>query len=559
MNPIFTLDSAGYFQRDGQRFFPVGANYWPSSAGVEMWTRWPADEIRRDLDLAASLGLNTVRFFLRWQDFEPEAGQYNALMFDRLREMLGWFRERKLLAHPSLFVGWMSGGIFWPQWRNGRNVFADPFMRQRAVEFAQAVAAVLRDYADCILAIDQGNELCCLPDSWQAAPEAVIDWCASVNAAVRKAWPNVLLISGNEQAQVIGDSGWRFGQQPGCDLYSMHAYPVPGWHPIDFDGMTDPLTSSLLPLYVKCARAFGPVMVQEFGTIVTLGQPQQDAYLRGLLPACLKAGANGFLWWCLRDISAQIPPYTTNGFEGILGLVDAAGKVKPGLEYFVEFARTLAANPAAADQHLAANRAEAIGLYWPEYYYHRQPLKDGPNRPDITGRGLLLANYFLTQLGYETRIIRGDEPIPQNLKTLVIAGCSISTPEAQRLDKWVRGGGKLLWHGVDPNNFGPDYIALIGAKPVDYRPARAVELSAFGQSWTLSAFSGGRSVEVLPAEAQVVASALNRPVVLKNNRGAGRVVTALPQIEQTIAPHCGDRVARDRWLTWYREMLQLLA
>jgi endo-1,4-beta-mannosidase len=121
--PVFQLTSDGYFSRGAERIVPVGVNYWPSSCGVEMWRRWPAAEIRRDLDLVRALGLNCVRFFLRWEDFEPTPGRYSATAFRRLAELLGWCRARGLLAHPSLFVGWMSGGIFRPRWMRGRNIF----------------------------------------------------------------------------------------------------------------------------------------------------------------------------------------------------------------------------------------------------------------------------------------------------------------------------------------------------------------------------------------------------------------------------------------------------
>src|SRR5438094_6159990 len=102
-----TLDADVYFSRDGARLVPMGVNYWPGSCGVEMWRAWPHAEIQHDLDVVIQLRLNSVRFFLRWQDFEPEAGQYAEVMFQRLEQFLGWCLERNLLAQPSLFVGWM--------------------------------------------------------------------------------------------------------------------------------------------------------------------------------------------------------------------------------------------------------------------------------------------------------------------------------------------------------------------------------------------------------------------------------------------------------------------
>jgi len=552
MRHPFSLDSAGYFLQQGRRIFPVGVNYWPASAGVELWVRWPQEEILRDLDLVASLGLNTVRFFLRWQEFEPRPGEYDPVMFERLRWLLGQFRSRKLLAHPSLFVGWMSGGMFWPQWRQGRNVFADPYMQERAAAFARHCARQMHEFADCILAMDQGNELCCIPDSSQAPPEEVVRWCGKVNDAIREVWPEVLLISGNENNQVINDTGWRLGQQPGCDLYSMHAYPVPGWHNVAIDGLCDPLTQSLLPLYTQCARAFGPVMVQEFATILTCDRTRCESYLKAILPACWQAGANGFLWWCLHDVTSHEAPYNEFGFEARLGLVDSSGKVKPAVEYFVEFARTLAQRPAPH------NAGESIGLLWPENYYPRGPLYNGVNSPENTSRGLIMANYFLRTLGHETEIIRGELPIPAHLKTLVIAGCSPTIGQTRKLIDWVRQGGKLLWHGVDPGGFGPDYATLLGAQSADYRAILPEEIELFGQSWPLGLYLRNRALEVVPTSAHVIASVRERPVVLRHDLGSGKVVYSIPQIEQMVATFSGDRAQRDRWSAWYQGMLRLL-
>ena len=149
-------------------------------------------------------------------------------------------------------------------------------MVERTAAFARRAAEVIAPFHDHLLGIDQGNEICCLPDSPAAPPQAVIEWCRRINEAIRSVYPDCIILSGNEQNQVLNDTGWRFGQQPGIDLYSMHGYPVPAWHSIGFDGMTDPLCQSLLPFYTQVARAFGPVMVQEFGTIVTFGARPVD-------------------------------------------------------------------------------------------------------------------------------------------------------------------------------------------------------------------------------------------------------------------------------------------
>jgi hypothetical protein len=548
---IFSLSADGYFLRGGKRFVPVGANYWPGSCGVEMWPAWPEDELRRDLDTLAKHGLNCVRFFLRWQDFEPAAGHYDETMFARLAQYMRWCGERGVLAHPSLFVGFMSGGIFWPKWREERNVFSDSFMVERAAAFAHKAATVLAPLRAHVLALDQGNELCCLSDSWQARPSAVRNWCATVNAAVRRAWPEVLIVSGNEQNQLLGDSGWRFGQQPGTDFYSMHGYPVPNWHSLPFDGMTDPLCQSLLPFYTRIARSFGPVMLQEFGTILTRGREQQEQYLRALLPACWDAGANGFLWWCLRDITAKVHPYLRCGFEGYLGLVDAQDRVKPGLEFFFQFAREVQTRPAPKAV------PGAIGIYFPQHYYTREEQANPGNEPRTLSRWLCSANFLLRQLGHETRVVRGDGPLDPALGVLLIPGAIPASDEAERLAAWVAAGGQLIWHGPAGTCWGPEYTRLLGARPVDYRAPRAAKVEAFGRTWTFTRHPQNARLEIALESARVTAKDdLGLPVLLEHALGKGRVVYALPLVEDEFAAVSNDREARAVWTKWYEGALK---
>jgi hypothetical protein len=430
-------------------------------------------------------------------------------------------------------------------------------MVARSTTFARQTTEIITPFHNHLLSIDQGNEICCLSDSSTAPPQAVIDWCQQVNEAIRSVYPACLIISGNEQNQVINDTGWRFNQQPGTDLYSMHGYPVPAWHSIGFDGMTDPLCQSLLAFYTQVARAFGPVMVQEFGTIVTFGAKHQDAYLRAILPACWEAGANGFLWWCLRDIRADVHPYLKHRFESTLGLVDDRDVVKPGLEYYVEFAHSLAKRPSPTPSDgLAAAGDKPIGIYWPKHFYPRDNPQNPGNEPRQLSRWLVMANYCLRQLGYGTRIVRGDQPLDPGLETLVIPGAMLDALEVQALEAWVQGGGTLIWHGPDPVNWGHEYVRLLGARPVDYRACRPARVDAFGETWTMGRYPRDMRVELVVDGAAVLGRDQDSlPMLLRHTAGEGQVVYALPVVEASAAEAAGDRQARNRWLRWYRGVL----
>ena len=545
-----TIGPDGYFQRQGRHVMPVGVNYWPASCGVDMWQAWPEKEMQHDLDVVRDLGLNCVRFFLRWPDFEPELGRYDATMFERLRQFMGWCAERELLAHPALVTGFMSGGFFWPKGKEQRNLYTDPTMVKHSAELCRRAAAVLAPFHSTMLAIDLGNELGCA-DAWGTSPAAIRRWCEAVTSAIREEYPHALIVSGLDSGQVIHDSGWRLGEQPGTDFYSVHTYPVPTWNVVPFDGMTDPFCQAILPFNTLAARSFGPVMVQEFSSILTCGKPECESYLKAILPACRDHGANGFLWWCLRDVQARIHPYVKSGFEGRLGLVDAADRVKPSLACVVDFFRSL------ADWTPPERRATEIGIYWPREYYRQENERNPGNEPSALWRRMFAAHYLLTRLGHKVGIVRGDRPFEPALKTLVITGAALTTTEAEQLEAWVRQGGRVIWSSPGWAQWTPGYDAMGGAQPVDIRAGTPASIDCFGQRWDLAHFAPDGRVDVRVTSASVLAAAGDgRPILLSNRLGKGQVVCALPMVEDSVIAVATDRAARDRWRAFYAGLMR---
>lgn len=537
------------FVDGGRPFVPAGVNYWPGSCGVEMWAAWPEAEIRADLALVRGLGLDTVRFFLRWQDFEPEEGVHAVAMFARLDRLLGWCGELGLRAHPSLFVGFMSGGVFWPAWKRGRNLFSDPAMLARCAAFAAAAARIIARHREHILAVDLGNEMNCLGDAHAASPAENAHWFAQVTAAVRGVDPDLLIVSGNDQNQVMSDVH-RFDRQVGTDFLSMHGYPVPDWHAVPFDGMADPLAPDLLPCYCAAARSFAPVMLQEFGTILTVDAQRQHGYLAAMLPAARAAGANGFLWWCLRDIPALIHPYTRVGMEAHLGLVDAQGRPKPGVEPFLGFARGL--------DPLAAPPSAGLALAWPRHWWHRDEPANPGNHPGACARRLALAFHHVKAVAGQPEVVRLERGVPAHVRILAVAGMALDHADQRVLLDWVRGGGRLLWHAPAAMQWGDPQSELIGARPIDYRARRAVSVQAFGEGWDFPEPAGQRPEVRIDAAAVVARDEDGLPAVGLNRVGAGLVAWALPPVEEAVAA-VGPRPAlRARWRGWYRGMLGLL-
>ena len=55
----------------GMNGFALGCNYWASHAETEMWRRWDADVVEKDFAALEAHGMNLVRVFPIWRDFQP--------------------------------------------------------------------------------------------------------------------------------------------------------------------------------------------------------------------------------------------------------------------------------------------------------------------------------------------------------------------------------------------------------------------------------------------------------------------------------------------------------
>ena len=51
--------------------FLLGVNYWASNAGLYMWRRYDRTVVENDFKLLRSHGVNTIRVFPLWPDFQP--------------------------------------------------------------------------------------------------------------------------------------------------------------------------------------------------------------------------------------------------------------------------------------------------------------------------------------------------------------------------------------------------------------------------------------------------------------------------------------------------------
>ena len=120
--------------------FLIGCNYWPSNGGCLSWKNFDEKVIRKDIERLAAYGVNCIRVFPSWEDFQPirenpvpkspwfnkqgfkvRAGEEflesqpfpeSGLSAEKLAEfkkLLETARERDIKVIVAFLTGWMSG------------------------------------------------------------------------------------------------------------------------------------------------------------------------------------------------------------------------------------------------------------------------------------------------------------------------------------------------------------------------------------------------------------------------------------------------------------------
>ncbi|MBO7534861.1 MAG: cellulase family glycosylhydrolase, partial [Victivallales bacterium] len=202
---------------DGSRFF-VGCNYWASHAGTNMWRDWSAESVEADFKALSENGVQVLRVFPRWDDFQPltphlgggssfvelrmgenplpdtEFGRagVDETMMERFRVFLNLAEKYNLKLLVGIITGWMSGRMLKPQAFERVNVLADPFAIRWEVRFTRLFVKTFKD-SKAIVGWDLGNECNCMAGSdihqfWA--------WTNAIAGAIRLEDPTRPVVSG---------------------------------------------------------------------------------------------------------------------------------------------------------------------------------------------------------------------------------------------------------------------------------------------------------------------------------------------------------------------------
>lgn len=376
--------------------FSLGINYWPRRSAMTMWRNFDLNEIAEDFARIAALGFDTVRFFLRWFDFQPEPKRMDAAMLGRLETVMELLATSGLRGMPTFFTGHMSGVNWLPSWTLDRGSGSGRFrtitesgdapwgigdfytgpLLDAQLYAARETGTALRDHP-ALFAWDLGNEF-----SNVREPASVADgreWSKRLTHELQRSSgrPVTAGIHGEDLTRDRNirpswiSEPWAFATMHGYSVYSDFAR-----------SRTD---ADVVPFLAQLTGSFTrkPVLFSEFGnptcpagkrspfervplpdepplpvippgdpvraTYACLREDEMANYATAVLERLHADGRLGAYWWCWADYADALrdtPPFDRAPHELSFGIVRSDGSEKPvaaALAAFAQSGRTVIA------------------------------------------------------------------------------------------------------------------------------------------------------------------------------------------------------------------------
>src|SRR5687767_3385612 len=366
--------------------FTLGVNYWPRRKAMYWWSNFDAGEVREEFAILKEIGLNVVRMFLLWDDFQPEPNSVSQEALKNLFTVADIAAETGLGIDMTFFTGHMSGPNWSPRWLLGgslppaahqhwlrdvvsegkridkgyRNMFHDEMALNAERLLLKTVVSKLNNHPG-IWMWNLGNE----PDlfAWPHTSDDGAAWVKEMVGLIKEIDPNHPVTIGLHADGLHRDNGLRIDKvYAHTDVAVMHSYPMyTPWarQPLDPDFV--PFTCAL-----TAALAGKPVLMEEFGGCTALpgeatynmkwtetngrereqfmaGEDDLAEFLSLTLPKLQETGATGAMLWCFADYIEELwdrPPCQNAVHERFFGLVRPDGSLKPHARVIQEFAAT---------------------------------------------------------------------------------------------------------------------------------------------------------------------------------------------------------------------------
>jgi endo-1,4-beta-mannosidase len=323
---------------DSPRF---GVNYTPSRGWFHHWLDFDLDDVRRDLDAIAGLGLDHVRVFPLWPVFQPNRTLIRPRAVDQLVALVDAAGERGLDVNVDGLQGHLSSFDFRPAWLSTwhrRNMFAEPDVVEAEAEYLRTLAAALADRPNFI-GMTIGNETNQFagephPDPDRIEPEQADAWLARLLAACEQAAPT------KSHLHSFYDAAWYLDDHPFTPAQAARRGFATAIHSWVFNGTAQTYGSNSVAVdhhaayLIELSKAWSldahrPVWLQEVGAPAPHIPPEQAAEfaLATIANALDCPDLYGVTWWCSHDVDRALADFPE--VEYSLGLLANDGRVKP--------------------------------------------------------------------------------------------------------------------------------------------------------------------------------------------------------------------------------------
>ena len=322
-----------------------------------MWRRFDLGELREDFARIRGLGLEVVRFFIGWDEFQPAPDRVHDPMLERLDALMDALADARLRAMPSLFTGHMSGVNWLPEWALDRSrpagrfrtmsggrelpwdagdIYSGPIFDASRL-LARTIGARYRNHP-ALLMWDLGNEFSNL--RIPSSPKVATEWCTRLTADLIET-SDAGVTAGNHSEDLTQQRNFRFEEfcKPlVCAV--MHGYPVYS------DFARSRADASVVPFLCRLMQSISgkAVLFTEFGNpgcpidgsdgsaFACLNEDEMAPYAYAVLDRLHRCGALGAFWWCWADYIPALrewPPFDRSPHELNFGLVRDDGSEKP--------------------------------------------------------------------------------------------------------------------------------------------------------------------------------------------------------------------------------------
>jgi hypothetical protein len=369
---------------------------------MAMWRRFDAGEIGEDFSHIAELGLDTVRVFLRWDDFEPRPDSIDVSMLDRLETVVSLAAEHGVRTMPVLCNGYMCGANWLPEWAldrqsskmrfptiggdrevpfGAKTLYSGPLLDAQ-LRFAKAVGERLRDHPG-VFAWDIGHAFTNVREPARgklrtgghetepAAEREVAEWSSRLSRALKDA-SGFAATAGTHSADLTEDRNVRL-----ATLCAPFAFASMQGSSLSAGFARNRLDPEAVPFLAMIAAGFSfkPVLVTGFGNPTCpphklslferfalpdesreyispddplfaaypcLTEDENAVYCTSVLERLHGDGRLGAYWWCWADYPenmAEEPPFDRNPQERCYGIVRSDGTAKPVAKALSAFAR----------------------------------------------------------------------------------------------------------------------------------------------------------------------------------------------------------------------------